>query len=72
MGLLIGGDLQQVVVKLLVESGSSELCLGVILETLAVEGVFEMFQGQGIVELMRVLGWNTCSTRIGHIQCQHR
>jgi len=66
VGLLIGGDLQQVAVELLVESGRSELRLGVVLQTLAVEGVLEMFQGQSIVELMEMSGWYTCSTEGAH------
>ena len=56
MRLLIDGDLLEVGVECAVESGRGELLLGVVGEALTVEGILEMLQGQGIVELMGRLG----------------
>lgn len=71
MCLLINGNLLEIGVEGAVESGSGELLLGVVGEALTVEGILEMLQGQGIVELMERLGRIACSAE-GHIQCQHR
>lgn len=71
MGLLIHGDLLEVGVERAVESGGSELLLGVVGEALTVKGILEMLQGQGIVELTERLGRITAQWR-GRIQCQHR
>lgn len=66
MRLLIDGDLLEVGVECAVESGRGELLLGVVGEALTVEGILEMLQGQGIVELMGRLGWTTCSVEEAH------
>lgn len=50
MGRLVLGDHLQVVVEGRVEAGGCELRLGVVGQTVAVELVLEVLQGEGIVE----------------------
>jgi len=50
VGLLVLGDGLQVVVEGGVEAGGGELLLGVVGQTLAVELVLEVLQGECIVE----------------------
>lgn len=50
MGSLIAGDGLEVGVNLGVESGVLEVGLGVLGETITIEGILEMLQGQGILE----------------------
>ena len=50
MAGLIGSNLLQVLVEGVGEAGSDELGLGVVLETLAVEGVLEVLEGERVVE----------------------
>ena len=64
MGLLVGGDLLEVGVEGCVESDGGKVGLGVVGETLAVEGVLEVLQRQGIVELKRMSGMNQSGTRL--------
>lgn len=50
MRLLVGADLLDVVVDGAVEAGSGKGSLVKLGKTVAVEGVLEVLQGQGIVE----------------------
>lgn len=50
MVALILRNLLQVGVKGRVETGVGELLLGELLETLAVEGILEVLESQGVVE----------------------
>lgn len=50
MGLLIRSNLLQVGVERIFEPGSQEISMGVVLETLLVEGGLEVLERQGIVE----------------------
>ena len=50
MGRFVGGDLLQVGVEGGVEAGGGEGGFGEVGETGAVEGVFEVLEGEGVVE----------------------
>lgn len=50
MRRLVLGDFFQVIVERGVEAGGGELGLGEVQQTLAVEGGFEVFKGEGVVE----------------------
>lgn len=50
MGLLVHADRLDVVVECLHHTGVHEVLLGVVLQTLLVEGSLEMLESQGIVE----------------------
>lgn len=54
MSGLVAGDLLQVAVEGRVKAGRRELFLGEVGQTLAVELVLEVLQGQGVVE---DVGW---------------
>lgn len=54
MSGLVAGDLLQVAVEGRVKTGGCELFLGEVGQTLAVELVLEVLQGQGVVE---DVGW---------------
>lgn len=54
MGGLIVGDLLKVLIEGLVVASFREVGLGEVGETFAVELVFEMFEGQGIVKDVRI------------------
>lgn len=58
MGHFVDGDLFEVGVERGVEAGACEVGLGEVLETLLIEGVFEMLQGESVVEDVGVSdGW---------------
>lgn len=58
MGHFVDGDLFEVGVESGVEAGACEVGLGEVLETLLIEGVFEMLKGESVVEDVGVSdGW---------------
>jgi hypothetical protein len=48
--LLVAGDLRQARVGICWEAGGGEVALGELGQALAVEGCFEVFEGEGVVE----------------------
>ena len=58
MGGFVDGDFFEVGVEGGVEAGACEVGLGEVLETLLIEGVFEMLKGESVVEDVGVSdGW---------------
>ena len=68
MGHLIGRDLLEVGVERCVESNGGKVGLSIVGKTLTVEGVLEMLQGQGIVELKRILDLSQLAMKLPELK----
>lgn len=61
MGCLIDRDFLQVLIKRIGEAGRQEVVAGVIRQAGAIKGIFEVLQGQGVVENVGFEVGNECN-----------